>query len=119
VRVGGIVATGAGIHTMLAGARTLPGQRPSDNPVLDNELRYLGAFYSAHGVALLRAASEVETRPAAIRSLAAPVFLGGLARLVGWRSGAPPHPFQRLLLAIELTAPVAVAALQRAAADER
>jgi hypothetical protein len=41
--VGGSVATMAGLHTVIAGARSLPGQGQA-NASLESELRYYASF---------------------------------------------------------------------------
>jgi hypothetical protein len=56
---GGLVATGAGIHTALAGARSIPGHRGGTvDPRLESELRFYGVFYAAYGIGLGRAAAR-------------------------------------------------------------
>ena len=108
---GGAVATAAGLHSMLAGARSIPG-RPVAGPEVDSEIRYYGAFYCAFGLAALRVAPSAERRPAAVRTLAGVVLAGGLARAGGWAASGRPHPGQVALLGVELTAPAAVLAAQ-------
>jgi hypothetical protein len=66
---GGAVATLAGLHTAIAGARSLPGEERA-NPAVESELRYYGAFYAAYGIAVLRVAPRADTEPAAVRALA-------------------------------------------------
>jgi uncharacterized protein DUF4345 len=108
----GAVASAAGLHTAIMGARSLPGQKRAD-PVLESELRYYGAFYAAYGVALLRIAPHADEDPAAVRALAGALFLGGLARAGGWLTSGRPHPLQRALLALELALPPLAVAAQR------
>jgi hypothetical protein len=108
---GGLVATGAGVHTMIAGAKSVPGG-PRATPALDSELRYYSAFYVAYGLAALRTAPRAAENPAAVRALAAALFMAGLARAGSWLATGRPHPVQRALLAIELGAPPLVLASQ-------
>jgi hypothetical protein len=116
---GGTVATGAGLHTVIAGARSLPRQRRA-NPTLESELRYYAAFYVAYGLALLRVAPRADRDAPAVRALAGALFLAGLARAGGWRAAGPPHPLQRVLLLAELGLPPAVLAWQaRLSGDTR
>jgi hypothetical protein len=109
--VGGAVATGAGLHTMLAGARSLPGQELA-NPVLESELRYYAGFYAAFGLAALRLAPRADHDTAGVRALAGAVFVAGLGRVAGWLAAGRPHRLQRGLLAIELGAPPLIVAWQ-------
>jgi hypothetical protein len=109
--LGGAVATAAGLHTVAAGARSIPGEKQQASPPLESELRYYGAFYAAYGLALLRLAPRAEQEPATVRAAAGVLLVAGLARAGGWLAAGPPHPAQRVLLAIELGAPVAIASL--------
>lgn len=109
---GGVVATAAGLHTVVAGARSIAGQRTS-NPSVESELRFYAAYYVAYGVALLHVAPRADREPAAVRALAGALFLAGLARAGGWLAAGRPHPFQRGLLAVELGAPPLIVAWQR------
>ena len=107
----GAVATLAGLHTAIAGARSLPGEERA-NPAVESELRYYGAFYAAYGIAVLRVAPRADTEPAAVRALAGSLFLAGVARAGGWLAAGGPHPAQRALLAVELALPPLVLAAQ-------
>jgi hypothetical protein len=114
--LGGAVAGGAGLHTMVSGAKSVPGEGEA-SPPLESELRYYGGFYLAYGIAALRLAPAADRDPAAVRRLAAALFAAGLARAGGWLVVARPHPLQRALLAVELAAPAAIVALQAAIAE--
>jgi hypothetical protein len=107
---GGVVATAAGLHTVIAGGRSLPSQGVS-NPRVESELRFYAAFYVAFGISLLRVAPRAEREPAAVRSLAGALFLAGLARASGWLAVGRPHRVQIVLLGIELGAPPVMVAL--------
>ena len=109
---GGVVATVAGLHTAVAGGRSLPGRQLRSASV-ESELRFYGAFYAAYGVCVLRTAPRAHRDAAAVRALAGALFCAGLARAGAWLAAGPPHPLQRGLLAIELAAPPLVVALQR------
>ena len=111
---GGAVATAAGLHTAVLGARSLPGQDVA-NPVLESELRFFAAIYVAYGLAALRTAPSADSETERVRALAGTILIAGLARAGAWAAAGRPHPLQRALLAVELTLPAAVAALQRAA----
>ena len=105
--VGGAVATSAGLHTIVAGGRSLPG-RELANPTLESELRFYAAFYVTYGLAALRVAPRADRDTAAVRALAGALFLAGLARAGGWLAVGKPPLLQRALLAIELAAPPAI-----------
>jgi Domain of unknown function (DUF4345) len=112
---GGTVATGAGLHTMLTGARSLPGQETA-NAAVESELRYYAGFYVAYGLAALRVAPRADRDATAVRGLAGALLLAGLARAGGWSAVGPPHPLQRGLLVVELAAPPVIVGLQTRAA---
>jgi Domain of unknown function (DUF4345) len=114
--VGGLVATAAGLDTVLRGARSVPG-RPRAGAEMESELRYYAGFYVAYGVAALHTARRAEREPAAVRALAGALFLSGLAREGAWRASGRPHPLQRALLAIELAVPPVLVAVQRRAGE--
>lgn len=100
----GGVATGAGLHSALAGDGSLPGGSRVDR-LADSELRYYGAYYAAFGLAALRTSAKPRPEVSAVRALAGVLFAGGLARANGWRLRGRPHPGQVALLAAELGVP--------------
>jgi hypothetical protein len=114
--VGGAVATAAGLHTVIAGARSVAGQGPA-NPALESELRFYAAFYVAYGVAALRVAPRADRDAVAVRALAGALLLAGLARAGGWLAVGRPHTVQRALLAIEIAAPAPLVVWQARVAD--
>ena len=116
--VGGVVATGAGLHSVAAGAKSIAGQNMA-NASVESELRFYAAFYVAYGLAVLRVAPRADRDTAAVRALAGALFLAGLARASGWLAAGKPHPLQRGLLAIELAAPAAIVAWQKRLASRR
>jgi hypothetical protein len=109
---GGAVAGAAGLHTVLTGARSLPGDQRAD-PAVESELRFYGAFYAAYGAAVLHTAPRADRDATAVRALAGALFLGGLARAGGWLATGRPHPGQQALLALELALPPLAVAAQR------
>ena len=116
--VGGVVATGAGLATVIAGGRSVAGQ-PGTNAAVESELRFYAAFYVAYGVAVLRIARSADRETRAVRALAGALFLAGLARAGGWLAAGPPHELQRILLAIELAGPPLIVAWQAQVASQQ
>jgi hypothetical protein len=116
LRVGGAVATLAGLDTVLRGPRSIAG-RPQAGAAVDSELRFYSAFYVAFGLAMLRAATRADSEPETVTNLAGALFLAGVARAAAWRSSGAPHPAQKILLGIELGLPplLAGAASRRSA----
>jgi hypothetical protein len=108
---GGAVATTAGLHTVIAGAKSLPRQKAA-NPSLESELRFYAAFYVAYGLVALRVAPRAHRDTAGVRGLAGALFLAGVARAGGWLAAGRPHELQVALLAIELAAPPPIVAWQ-------
>ena len=109
--LGGVVATGAGLHTAAAGARSVPNQELA-NPSVESELRFYGAFYLAYGLAALQIAPQADTNANAVRAHMGVLFAAGLARAGGWLAVGRPHRFQLALLAVELALPPSVVAWQ-------
>jgi uncharacterized protein DUF4345 len=109
--VGGAVATTAGLHTVIAGARSLPGQELA-NASLESELRFYAAFYVAYGAAALRVAPRADHDTMTVRALAGTLFLAGLARAGGWLAVGKPHGAQHALLLVELATPPAIVGWQ-------
>jgi Domain of unknown function (DUF4345) len=116
--VGGSVATAAGLDTVVRGAGSLASQKLA-NSVVESELRFYAAFYSAYGLAVLRVASRVDRDPAGVRAIAGALFAAGLARANGWRVAGRPHPIQRALLVVELVLPPLLVAMQARSSRER
>ena len=109
--LGGVVATSAGLHTLLGGGRSFPPWRQA-GVMVESELRFYSAFYVAYGLLALRTARRADLDPQAVRALAATLFLAGVGRAGAWLTVGKPHPLQRVLLAIELAAPPLVVAEQ-------
>jgi hypothetical protein len=108
---GGAVATTAGLATVLAGAKSLPGQGLA-NPTVESELRFYAAFYVAYGLAAVNVAPRADRDTKAVRALAGALFLAGLARAGGWLAAGKPRGLQLALLAIELAGPPSLVAWQ-------
>jgi hypothetical protein len=112
VYAAGAVATGAGLHTILTGVRSIPGGTAAPGAAVESELRFYSAFYVAYGIAALRTAPQADRDVTGVRALAGTLLLAGLARAAAWRSAGAPNGPQRALLAIELAAPPALVAWQ-------
>ena len=108
---GGVIATAAGLATVIAGAKSLPGEEAA-NPVVESELRFYAAFYVAYGLAVLRVAPRADHATGSVRALAGALFLAGLARAWAWQSVGEPHRAQQGLVVAELIGPPVIAAWQ-------
>jgi hypothetical protein len=108
---GGVVATMSGLHSVVAGARSLPRQHLA-NPSVESELRFYAAFYVAFGLAALSVAPRADQDATTVRALAGALFLAGVARGGGWLAAGRPHRLQFALLVVELAAPPAIVAAQ-------
>jgi hypothetical protein len=109
--LGGLVATTAGLHTAISGAKSLPGQGHANSSV-ESELRFYGAFYFAYGLVILSVAPRADNDTTTVRTLVGALFVAGLARAAGWIAVGRPHRIQRGLLLIELAAPPLIVAWQ-------
>jgi uncharacterized protein DUF4345 len=108
---GGLIATLAGLHTAMAGGRSIIGEKHASASV-ESELRFYSVFYSAYGLALLRTAPVVDRDARSVRVHAATLFAAGLARAGGWRAVGRPNRLQRFLLAAELGVPPLLVVLE-------
>jgi uncharacterized protein DUF4345 len=99
---GGAVASAAGLHTAITGARSIPGHDGPADPVVESELRFYGTFYAAYGVAMLRAARRADDPGPNASVFASVLFAAGLARAGAWRAVGRPSRPQIALLALEL-----------------
>ena len=108
------MASAAGLHTAMTGARSIPGRRATADPLLESELRFYGTFYTAYGVAMLKLAHRADLPRRDVHALAAVLFAAGLARAGAWRSVGKPSHQQIVLLGLELAAPPAVVAWRTA-----
>jgi hypothetical protein len=109
--LGGVVATTAGLDTVIRGARSLPGQNLA-NAAVESELRFYAAFYVAYGIAVLRVAPKADSETRAVRSLAGALFLAGVGRAAASFAAGRPHELQRALLVVELAAPPLIVSWQ-------
>lgn len=105
--LGGAVATAAGLHTIVAGAKSVPG-KPATNAQVESELRFYSAFYVAYGAALIRLAPQADRDTPGVRAAMAVLFLAGLGRAAAWLTAGKPHPGQQALLGLELGIPPAI-----------
>ena len=107
----GAVATAAGLHTVVAGARSIVGQDQA-NAAVESELRFYSAFYVVYGLALLKVAPRADRDRGAVRALAGALWLAGAARAGGWLAAGRPNRIQEALVAVELLGPPVVVAAQ-------
>ena len=111
-----LIPFASGSAGVLVGPRALPG---IDAPVptnVDSEYRYTHALWFAAAPILWRALPRIEREAATVQTVSAAVFLGGVARLVSWRTSGRPHPVLVGATTLELLGiPVLVAWQQRVA----
>jgi hypothetical protein len=100
VLVGACVPVSAGLLGMIKGAGMVPGDA-AGGLSLDSHVRYLSGILFAIGLAFWASVPAIERHRTRFILLAALVFIGGLARLVGLVHGMPGAPMQ-FGLAMEL-----------------
>lgn len=108
----GAVAVLAGLYTALTGAAGMPGDSEATANV-DSELRFYSVFWAAFGALALIAARAPATKVHLIRGLALFLFIGGLARALGWAVDGRPDAQFLVLLALELGLPPVMLFLQQ------
>jgi hypothetical protein len=69
-----LVATAAGLDTVIRGAKSFPGQEKLASPWVESELRFYAASYVAYGLAMLRVAPSADRDPTAVRRWPGPSF---------------------------------------------
>jgi hypothetical protein len=117
----GLVAMTMGGSGVLRGASEVPDAGPVSGNV-DSEYRFYAAWYFVLGVLLLRAARQPEEEATVVRACGGGLLLAACGRLLSIRRFGSPHPFQRVLLALEVVIPVVVVPWHRsvvAASGER
>ena len=103
----GLVATAAGVDTMVRGGRSvLHGGDVSAN--VDSELRFYATWYVVLGQLLLRAARRPESHPQIVRACGIGFFAAACTRVVSARAAGPPHVFFRVLTLLEFAAAVVI-----------
>ena len=103
----------SGLAGMVAGPRALPGRNGPVTANLESEYRYTHAMWFAAAPVIWSAVPRIERETAVVRAVSGTVFLGGLARLLAWRSTGRPHPLLVGATALELIGMPALVAWQR------
>ena len=75
---------------------------------LDNQFRYLSAYYLSLFFLIWWVLRDLNNRGAVLRLLVLAIFLGGLARLYSYLTVGPPPVNAMIGMALELGAPVLV-----------
>ena len=81
----------------------------SGDPVtaeLDNQFRYLSAYYVSLFLLIWYVLGDIDTRGTVLRIVILAIFLGGLARLYSYLQIGTPPPMLMAGMALELGAPV-------------
>ena len=78
------------------------------DPLLDSQMRYLGATWAGFGGVLWWAAGDLVSRGTVLKILAAAVFAGGLGRLASEMVMGPSGVLVKGFIALELLGPPVV-----------
>jgi hypothetical protein len=108
----GLVPIATGLYGVALGASGMEGA--SDAAVnVDNELRFLYAFWIAYGVGFVYVGQRAPENRAAVTALAAVLFVAGVARAISWVAEGRPDTFYVVLMALELAIPPVLILWQR------
>lgn len=108
----GTAAVMSGMTIVVLGSDGIPGAS-SANPSIDNLVRFLAIFWASYGGVLIWFASRVERYLGVVPRVVAPLFVGGVARLLSIRSVGLPHWFFVVAMSLELVGPPVVVAASR------
>lgn len=75
---------------------------------LDNQFRYLSAFYLSLFFLIWWVLGDIDNRGTVLRLLVIAIFLGGLARLYSYLHIGPPEQMQIVGMILELGSPVLI-----------
>lgn len=73
---------------------------------LDNQFRYLSAYYLSLFFLIWYVLGDIDTRGTVLRFLVLAIFIGGLARLYSYLQVGTPPPDLMLGMGLELGAPI-------------
>jgi hypothetical protein len=73
---------------------------------LDNQFRYLSAFYLSLFFLIWWVLGDIDNRGGVLRLLILAIFIGGLARLYSYLHVGTPEPLQMGGMALELGSPI-------------
>jgi hypothetical protein len=102
----------SGLAGALLGPASLPGASGPAAPDVESEYRYSHAVYAAAAPLIWSALPRIERRGPLLRGVSGALFLGGAARLLGWRATGRPHPLLLGATALELLGPPVLVAWQ-------
>lgn len=90
-----------GLAGVLFGPSVLPGDESKLDATADSHYRFLSAAWFVTAPAVWSAVPRIEDRTQFFRTLTAVSFIGGLARVVSWRTTGRPHPIFIAAIALE------------------
>ncbi|MFI0975907.1 DUF4345 domain-containing protein [Streptomyces sp. NPDC021093] len=103
-RIMGFACVAIGLFHIVIGNASVPGGE-SAGPTIDSLGRFFAAIFAGYGLAWLWVARQNPVPAAAVRALAGIFLLGAAGRLLSLAAVGWPHPFQIVLLVIELALP--------------
>ena len=103
----GIVPVATGLLGIVRGPAGAPGGA-STTPSVDSEYRFVNVFWAAAGVLLWWTLFRPEERARITTGVLGLAAVGGLPRLLSWRTTGAPHPIFRGTVVLELVVVPAV-----------
>jgi Domain of unknown function (DUF4345) len=108
----GLVPIATGVYGIAFGASGLEGASGAAANV-DNELRFLYAFWVGYGAAIVYVGLRAPENRAAVTAIGVVLFAAGVARAISWVAEGRPDTFYVVLMALELAIPPVLILWQR------
>jgi len=108
-----LIPAASGLTGMIVGPSTIPQDGSTVEASLDSEYRFANAFWFAAAPIIWSTLPKVEQRGGVLRATLGTVILGGVARVLSWRTKGRPNDAFVAATVLELVGMPVVLAWQR------